>query len=77
MLSITQLESQPQAYAATEPHGVGDRAARGVYMNTMCAESGVLPVANGAHGVSPKNGDRLVERLVERAAAARRRDRRV
>ena len=39
-------------YAATGPHGVGDRAARGVYME--CAECGVLPVANGAHGVSPK-----------------------
>ena len=39
-------------YAATGPHGVGDRAARGVYMR--CAECGVLPVACRAHGVSPK-----------------------
>ena len=39
-------------YAATEPHGVGDRAARRVYMR--CAECGVLPVACRAHGVSPK-----------------------
>ena len=39
-------------YAATEPHGVGDRAARGVYMR--CAECGVLLVATGARGVSPK-----------------------
>ena len=39
-------------YAATEPHGVGDRATRRVYMR--CAECGVLPVATGARGVSPK-----------------------
>ena len=39
-------------YAATGPHGVGDRAARRVYMR--CAECGVLPVTSGARCVSPK-----------------------